>query len=138
MTHTGTRVRLALAIAFATVVIACGKTTETSTGLGAVVEGGSTFLVACNDGTGSTDCCPTIADAGTSCDGTTARCSTGCQNGMKGYLYCNDGRWTPGQGLFPCSAAVGSCPTIPPSSGSSCTPPWISTNVNAHCSWGED
>jgi hypothetical protein len=65
--------------------------------------------VACNDGTGATDCCPTGAAGGASCSVAGAcftRCTffgDGSSQGWRGHLACSGGTWTAGHGLFPCS-----------------------------------
>ena len=66
-------------------------------------DGGS-VLVACNDGTGNTDCCPASAVQDGPCNGTISQCSRGgCHGGFTSYLYCGGGLWSAGAGLHPCS-----------------------------------
>jgi hypothetical protein len=69
---------------------------------------GGSSLVACNDGTGNTDCCPPSAVEGDTCDASISKCSRrGCHAGYTSYLYCGGGTWSAGKGLFPCSVDAG-------------------------------
>lgn len=95
------------------------------TGGAGTSSGGSTGsgLVACNDGTGNTDCCPPSAVEGGTCDGSVSKCSRGgCHAGFTSYLYCGGGTWSAGKGLFPCGVDAGSSrTTCSPASKPTCT-----------------
>ena len=74
-------------------------------GLGLFPCGG---VKACNDGTGSADCCLDSATEGGGCDGTAARCSPGgCRGGLKNYLDCTLGVWSAEVAPSPCGADAG-------------------------------
>lgn len=75
-------------------------------------------LVACNDGTGSADCCSESALEGRMCIESVARCSPGgCRHGFKSYLDCAEQSWSAEPGLFPCGGDAG--PSESGDSGSS-------------------
>ena len=129
-----------IAIVLSTAIVGCGGSVAGKTGVGDQGDGsvggvggtsgsptnrgaggsislggtaGSSGLVACNDGAGSTDCCPASAADGASCDGTVSQCSGGCHSGYKSYLYCGaDGTWIAGHALFLCGRDAG----VPPGS----------------------
>jgi hypothetical protein len=67
---------------------------------------GGAGLVACNDGTGNTDCCPPSALGGGVCDVNIRACSQGgCHGGWVSYLICaGNGTWVAQKGLLPCGA----------------------------------
>jgi hypothetical protein len=75
-------------------------------------DGGGAGTVACNDGTGATDCCPGSSTAET-CSNEGLRCWTACSfasastnAGFRGQKFCGGGQWAVGMGLFPCSRAA--------------------------------
>lgn len=64
--------------------------------------------VACDDGTGATDCCATVIP-GAACNSDQANCWSRCNftaadggQGVRMQFACTDGHWTAGHGLFPC------------------------------------
>jgi hypothetical protein len=106
---------ISVAMIFAGMVACGGESAGTvkhvDVGTDASAGGGSSSagLVACDDGTGNTDCCPPSALEGGPCDVNTPRCSRGgCHSGFSSYLYCGSGTWNAGHGLFPCSVDAGS------------------------------
>lgn len=60
--------------------------------------------VACNDGTGATNCCGAGVTGGASCSTPDLECWTACTQGYHGHLVCSEGAWVAGKGLFPCGA----------------------------------
>jgi hypothetical protein len=80
----------------------------------AVADGGGAGAgtVACDDGTGATDCCadpsPTgaCANEGLTCWTRCAFPSAAATDGYRGQKYCAGGQWGSGHGLFPCSRAA--------------------------------
>jgi hypothetical protein len=64
---------------------------------------------ACNDGTGSSDCCPSGVTPGTACPTDGFACYDRCSfpdgaahEGTRGAYSCAGGLWSAGHGLFPC------------------------------------
>jgi hypothetical protein len=87
----------------------CGGGSVGCTKRGCVSDGGSTGIVACNDGTGATDCCAATSTTGT-CSNEGLTCWTTCSfpspdatEGYQGQKFCSGGQWGSGHGLFPCS-----------------------------------
>jgi hypothetical protein len=58
-------------------------------------------VVACNDGTGSVDCCPPGTASGVACV-QSVQCWTQCNRGLHSQFYCGGGTWIAGHGAFPC------------------------------------
>jgi hypothetical protein len=66
----------------------------------------------CDDGTGATDCCPSGAVAGGTCDGAISTCYSRCAfsdgsatQGTRSEFSCIQGLWLAGHGLFPCASS---------------------------------
>ena len=64
---------------------------------------------ACNDGTGAMDCCGGVT-AGATCTQGDPTCWTPCmfgvgdaQTGTRYDLYCSNGQWLAGKGVFMCN-----------------------------------
>jgi hypothetical protein len=70
------------------------------------------FTVACDDGTGNTDCCPESATPGSGCSTEDAHCWTPCLNEVRGQRVCSGGEWVSGKGVVSCSADGGATPEI--------------------------
>jgi hypothetical protein len=65
--------------------------------------------VACDDGTGATDCCPNGTVAGGNCSAGNSICYSRCvfaddasTQGTRNEFSCPGGTWLAGHGLFPC------------------------------------
>jgi hypothetical protein len=92
---------------------ACGRQPLGSAGGDAPVDGsgGSAGTVACDDGTGATDCCLDTSTGACSTEGLScwSRCSfpsAESPEGVRGQKFCGGGQWGAGHGVFPCSRAV--------------------------------
>ncbi|MBK7582520.1 MAG: hypothetical protein IPI67_20275 [Myxococcales bacterium] len=66
--------------------------------------------IACNDGTGLADCCPSGVAAGKACSHQLS-CWTPCTNGSRFQLACADAKWVAGKGSHACgpSCQTGGC-----------------------------
>jgi hypothetical protein len=62
--------------------------------------------VACNDGTGGTDCCPDGVKSGAACTEPDLRCWSRCSQGYRMQYACSGGTWLAGHGLFPCNVTT--------------------------------
>jgi hypothetical protein len=71
---------------------------------GSAINNGDTIpgTVACNDGTGNTDCCPDGVTELSSCSGYPTHCWTRCTAGTQTQIACTQGAWLSGKGLFCC------------------------------------
>lgn len=65
------------------------------------------FLVACNDGSGKTDCCPAGAKSGGTCPEPGLTCSNRCNAaGIRNELFCEGTRWVESEALWTCDLKV--------------------------------
>jgi hypothetical protein len=81
-----------------------GNATSDAGTVGAPDRDAAKIQIACDDGTGNSDCCPPDAKGGAVCSVANAECFTRCSGeGLRGHLFCGtDGTWIAGRGLFPC------------------------------------
>jgi hypothetical protein len=79
-----------------------------------VADGGGagSGTVACDDGTGATDCCADPSATG-ACASEGLTCWTRCNfaaadagDGYRSQKFCGGGQWQSGHGIFPCSRAA--------------------------------
>ena len=68
---------------------------------------GGVQLVACDDGTGKSDCCPATLMQLDSCTLQAQECWLHCDNGMRGHLFCVQGQWVAGLGIYSCDMDAG-------------------------------
>ena len=60
--------------------------------------------IACNDGTGESNCCNPSAKEDGHCSSNGLQCWHPCMGGGHTEMTCNGTTWSAGKGLFPCGA----------------------------------
>jgi hypothetical protein len=113
---------------------------------GTDADAGSAETIACDDGTGATNCCPLSAIVDTACSAEGLTCRTVClptlNGGYQSQRFCKGGRWAGGQGLFACGKPVldggndGAGAVCTPGADQTCNDNPVVSSLWGHCEVG--